>query len=110
MATEIDRIEREKFYKHIRTCEDWYGTLEPYEKSINSDIYYNNTLPYRAVGVSVIELNMEEPKNYRVCIWGTDDFGLEKDYLTRIEAFELFHSIKDYTTKKHLKDIGFVNA
>ncbi len=95
--------------KHIRTYEDWCPTLTPYQKSPNHHPNFNNPLDHSAVCVSVIEMDIEKD-NYRVCVWGADDFGLEKDYLTRIEAFKLYNWIKDFTTQAQLRKAGFNNA
>jgi hypothetical protein len=49
---------------------------------------------------------------YRVCVWGGDDFGLEKDYSTEEEAKEVYERLKatKVINKRDLFNIGFVNA
>lgn len=39
---------------------------------------------------------------WRVCAWGGDDFGLEKDFADREKALKLYESIQPWTTVKTL--------
>lgn len=49
---------------------------------------------------------------WRVAAWGEDDFGLEKDFLSRPDAIELFRRLSrcSMITQKQLRDLGFYNA
>lgn len=78
--------------KWILTNEDWYGT--PADKKIE---------------VSFIKLGNE---TLRVCVWGNDDFGLERDYpiAERLEALKLYESITDNTTQFQMKERGMYPA
>lgn len=48
----------------------------------------------------------------RVCLWGNDDFGLEKDFKpSEFQiAKKLYNSLKDGITQKELRELGFYNA
>lgn len=59
--------------------------------------------------VSYIPLNNN---TYRVCVWGADDFGMEKDLNSKNNAKELFHKIVELPeiSENALKHLGFVYA
>ena len=87
----------------IPTPDEWYGTYED-----------------GTVKVSVINLtswNNEKPC-IRVCVWGNDDFGLEKDtYFENNEEVQTFFDSKvkevngwSIVTIKMLREMGFVGA
>lgn len=50
--------------------------------------------------------------NWRVCVWGNDDFGLERDYANENEAWEMFQLLleQEKVNTGWLKSNGFVNA
>lgn len=77
--------------KWIFTNEDWYPTVEG------------------RVKVSLVELK-SAPAKFRVCVWGGDDFGLEKDYESFDEAFIVFDRIVSLVTQRQLRNWGFGNA
>lgn len=54
-----------------------------------------------------IEEQQRRPKLWRVCVWGGDDYGLEFDYTSRLEALEAYDLITDYTTQEALRAYGF---
>ena len=63
--------------------------------------------------VKVSFLNLTDG-SWRVCCWGADDFGLERDFPghQKAEAWAIFVqliSAKEISEKK-LRDLGFVNA
>lgn len=78
-------------YKYIATTEQWYPTSNGMVK------------------VSLLELSN---RLWRVCVWGGDDFGLEKDFphTERQAAKKLFHKINDYTTQAWMREQGMHNA
>ena len=47
---------------------------------------------------------------YRICVWGADDFGLEKDQRHGLWAKILYMRIGHFTTQEQLKRWGFVHA
>ena len=79
--------------KHVLSNEDWYPTLEG------------------KVRVSLIGWS---DGAWRVCVWGGDDFGLERDWASssgaRHEARQQFDRIVHLTTQAELRARGFVNA
>jgi len=79
--------------KGCKTPDDWYGTF-----------------PNGTVDVSLIRMKGKGDKQWRVCVWGDDDYGLVQDGLTINEGYNLFHSITDGVTKEWLKERGFVDC
>lgn len=81
-----------------RTNDDWYP-------------------PYRAdpvgnlVEVSLLKLGPRTEK-WRVCVWGRDDYGMERDFETYGEASVCFDMViaQDFVDVKWLKQQEFVNA
>lgn len=88
MQEEIDQIINVQ--KRIRTNEDWYPN-------------YTDNL----IEVSLALINAGSI--YRVCVWGADDFGMEKDFcfINLLEAMIEYMSITDGITKQELFDKGF---
>ena len=87
----------------VPVTEDWYGNYR-----IESDARYKNTL---LVAVSLLELH---DHTWRVCVWGNDDHGLEKD-LTHEQfdqALTLFQQIvsEPYPTHAWLMSLGLYAA
>jgi hypothetical protein len=97
----------EKQVKWILTNEDWYPTLEGNYTCPNPD--YCNPLPGPAVRVFMTQLTTKE---WRVAVWGGDDFGLEIDLPedNRYEAQHLFDNIINFTRQVQLKKWGFHHA
>jgi hypothetical protein len=91
--------------KWVRTNEDWYPAMAPLQKPANPD--YHNPLDHAAVRVSMMLLN---DGNWRVCVWGGDDFGMEYDSPDFSEIKKLYDGIWDFTTKSDLQRRGFVHA
>lgn len=54
------------------------------------------------------------PVGSRVCVWGADDFGMEKDFPPEQskESLDLFHDILswEYVDISALRECGFDNA
>jgi hypothetical protein len=87
---------RKVIYKE--TNEDWYPSFE-----MNSD---------KLLRVVLCKLSN---KHFRVCVWGADDFGMERDYpfnhaVLALETFEIICKLEEPLTRKFLKDLGFKNA
>lgn len=89
--------------KFIRTREDWYSSFTPNQRCPNPD--YHNPLPYRALRVSMMQLLGDT--TWRVCVWGSDDMGMEIDVKTSKTAQKLFNAIQDFTTKEDLARMKF---
>lgn len=75
--------------------------------------YYLQDDRTRLVRVSMLELG-PKPRNpaWRVCAWGADDFGMERDFEDREEAEEMFLDIATWAAveEKLLRSCGFVRA
>lgn len=87
---------RKEEKKLVKTKEDWYPTHDG------------------EVQVSLLPLKKieGEAQLWRVCIWGGDDFGMEKDFLSRLRAKYVYDSINESTiAKSYLKEVlGFQHA
>jgi hypothetical protein len=93
--------------KFIRTREDWYPSFRPNQRSLNPE--YHNPLPYTALRVSMMQLLElpNKPGAWRVCVWGSDDMGMERDVKTPVTAQKLFNAIHNFTTKDDLIKMRF---
>lgn len=82
----------QKVERPVKTTEDWYPTVNGI---VNLKLYKN--------------LHRNDDGIARVCIWGGDDYGLERDCPEQ-EAQELYDLIPDYVTQSELKDLGFIHS
>lgn len=92
---------REEYFKF--TDDEWYGNYFLNHRGIKT----------RLVKVSFLELRLHgDNKEYRVCVWGNDDFGLEKDSTNKDDQYKLFKKIlkMNRVNKQPLMDLGFVHA
>lgn len=89
-------------FKH--TTDDWYSSyrLNNYWRGIKEPLL---------VEVSLLSLSTGE---YRVCVWGGDDFGMERDFPSdsELRARDLFLRLlgESKIEIRHLKELGFVPA
>ncbi len=76
----MDKFESEYYRKnHIaRTTDNWHP-------SINGMFVRVSTMPLFAIG--------DQPRMYRVCVWGGDDFGVEKDFENQNDADFLYDKL-----------------
>lgn len=81
-----------------RTTDDWC----PSYKTTNSDQFVKVT--FNVVGPHGLE--------WRVCAWGADDMGMEKDFPSEEEAWKCFMEviILEDVTVEALQKLGFVSA
>jgi hypothetical protein len=91
----IDRITVLKY-----TDDDWFG---------NDRVMHNGQWT-RVVEVSLMRLRGDT--EWRVCVWGNDDMGLEKDFSNPEEATSHFLMTICWprVNKQLLKDAGFYPA
>jgi hypothetical protein len=77
--------------KFIRSEENWHPTVRG-EVHVTFMLLTNN--------------------DWRVCVWGGDDLGMERDFkhTARQEAKELFEKLTDGTTMKQMTAYGMYNA
>lgn len=84
------------------TLDDWYPNhkLENHPSGL-----------VEGVQVSFIELMpfRNNPKLWRVCVWGNDDLGMERDYADRQEALAMYNLVTSWETvdKYTLTEQGF---
>ena len=88
-----------------KTTDNWCGNY------IISDSHNQ----YEAVRVSFVELkNSGDEYMWRICVWGTDDCGMERDFIADEFhiARDLFSSILtwEYVTFDKLIKNGFISA
>lgn len=88
-----------------RTEDDWYGNYKVVGDCRVSDL----------VEVSFTQTG-PDPKQgqgeWRVCVWGNDDCGMERDYTDETEALNMFYQVIgwDFVNINRLKNNGFVSA
>lgn len=83
------------------TSEDWYGNFK-----IADDARHANR---RFVHVSLMLLN---DGNWRCCVWGNDDMGMELDEPDELWARHIYNTVCQMVdvTKDALTQLGFVRA
>jgi hypothetical protein len=81
--------------------EDWYSNYR-----IEGDARHKDTLL-----VQVSALSLSDGK-FRVCVWGNDDFGLERDFDQPGQAMVLYQLIvsRPHPTQAWLKNLDMVPA
>lgn len=94
------------------TDDDWYPS-----QSLNR--YYQGQAPGTVLLVEVtflqfLPIPLWPDPGYRVCVWGNDDLGMERDYASSefSEAEQMFHEViaLDRVNKDKLEEWGFVYA
>jgi hypothetical protein len=86
-----------------RTQDDWYGNYKVAGDQRVSDL------------VEVTFMNLypgSESPAWRVCVWGNDDFGLERDFDNEAWAWNIFLQVigMEFVNQQGLRDLGFVSA
>lgn len=83
------------------TLDDWYPSyrLEGLHRG----------KPLQLVEVSFVEI---VDGSWRVCVWGADDFGLEKDHSSRDLAYDMFEEVikQSEVSQVFLRELGFVHC
>ncbi len=87
-----------------KTNDDWYGNfvLDNHAKTRLVEVSFTQTGP--------------DPKNgngeWRVCVWGNDDCGMERDFEDESEALNCFYQVIGWDTVDFmpLKYFQFVSA
>lgn len=84
MKMMIERIDVLK-----KTNDDWYPCIKVYNPNTKPKDYESY------VRVSFLELQPinEHSYKWRVCVWGNDDCGMERDYMSKQEALQAFIDI-----------------
>lgn len=92
LKTAAAERQAERREKLITTTEDWHPAIDGAK-----------------VRVVFILLSTDE---WRVCAWGGDDFGMERDFphVERQEAKALFEKLVDGTTQAQMRGWGMGNV
>lgn len=73
------------------TLGDWYPSFKinnhPSGLSEGVKVSFLELLPFR-----------KYPQMWRVCVWGNDDFGMERDFESRADAHQMFTLITSWET------------
>ena len=77
--------------KFLPTLDDWYPNY-----------------PRHTVRCSLVQL--PTTKEYRVCVWGADDTGMERDFESYDEAKEEYDLLPNPITKDYLRIRDFIPA
>lgn len=89
---------------YVQVNQNWYGNYH-----ITQDKRYESDLLIR---VSLLELR--HPHGWRVCAWGNDDFGMERDYEPdqRDQALVLYQQIvsTQMPTQAQMHEWGMIRA
>jgi hypothetical protein len=92
---------RHTAYKY--TTDDWYPNYPIADGRIPSNV--------GLVRVSFLSIGNYYPPDWRVCVWGQDDCGMEKDFTSdqEDEAFSCFIQVitLEYVNRKNLEALGF---
>lgn len=93
---------RERISVFKPTQDDWYPAFQ-----LNG--WYEGEKDARLVEVSFLKLLDGQ---WRVCVWGADDYGLEQDFTDQGAAYEIFEYVigQKYVNKQWLIDRHFVEA
>jgi hypothetical protein len=89
-----------------RTTDDWYGNYKIQSDARVSDVV---EVSFTTTGPNPKQHQGE----FRVCVWGNDDCGMEKDFADDEElAWNCFFQVigLDYVNKDSLRSLGFVSA
>ena len=84
------------------------GVLERKEKSILTEEDWYPTTNGQVQVMLFIYKKDEGP--HRVCVWGGDDFGLEKDFTYAKDARDLYDQLTDNTTQAQMRKLGMYGA
>jgi hypothetical protein len=76
--------------KRVKAIDDWFPTADD--------------------GKVEVSIHKDGSENWRVAVWGDDDFGMEKGGLGNSDAIILFRGIRDGVSKEALRKKGFINA
>ena len=95
----------------VQTEENWFPSFyegcEWYDNSL--EIHKTNETS-GTVHLLMVSLYKMKPSGYRVCVWGADDFGLEKDIEDLTEATECYRKTKPLVKQAELRSKGFITA
>ena len=61
-------------------------------------------------GAVEVTLSRDGPNNWRVSVWGADDFGMEKDGMTLTHAMATYRALDVKISQSWLRNLGFSEA
>lgn len=88
-----------------RTQDDWYGNYKVVGDCRVSDLVevsFCTTGPNPKFGLG----------EWRVCVWGNDDCGMERDFSDELQALNIYYQVigYEYVNKNILNSLGFISA
>ena len=89
-----------------RTEDLWYGSYKLAESSAADnmlvEVSFTQTGPNPDEGLG----------EWRVCVWGNDDCGMERDFTDETAALNMFYQVIGWTyvNKDQLSNLGFIPA
>lgn len=95
-------------FKHSQ--DEWYPSYSL--KTAGIDLEQSLVdVSYYALNEGECDIDNEGPI-YLVCAWGSDDYGLEREFINEKEAWTTFLEIigLDYVNTQDLRDRGFTSA
>ena len=87
--------------KHARlkpTSDNWYPSFWDNEEQYLYHRDDDGCGGYCRVGIGPLNAMLTE---WRVSVWGNDDFGIDKDFSTKEEALELYNYLLDCSIVNH---------
>jgi hypothetical protein len=103
--------------KFLRTFEDWSPSYaEPVESDVGArgasweDAREGNA--YLRVGLRKLPFSGNGPDDvkWRVCVWGLDDRGMERDFVEYEDAATWYGLLSEPVIREELEAYGFVDA
>lgn len=90
----------------VPTKEDWYPSYR-----VGNPEEYKHHFQYHTYLLRV-NLIMLDSNTFRVCVWGADDKGMEKDFDSLDEAISQYFTIitQKWLTQSFLEASGFLHA
>lgn len=92
-------LARQHIFAYKSTRDNWYPSYQTLDMRENA-------------GLVRVSLGRLSDGLFRVCVWGADDFGMEKDQASMKKAIVLFLNIMllPYVDQRELREMGFENA
>ena len=93
-----------KINVYKETDDDWCGNYR-----VEGDVRVS-----KLVCVSFIQLrpHPQDEAEWRVCVWGNDDFGMARDFEDETAALNIFYQVIGWpkVNMSLLRNIGFISA
>lgn len=90
-----------KYEFYAPTIDDWYPNFVG--NTVRVSVF-----PLGVTRINIGNIGLHDKVLMRVCIWGGDDDGMEKDWETTWQkAIDFANDIKQPISKEELKQLGF---